>query len=322
MIFTPGSSGYVPAVPNTTPHTDSVRYWVILSITLSITGIMYLSVEEGYGGVIPQLFYFPILYATYFYPDRGIWVALACAAAYLIVTAPLRALDDPFILGSIAFQAILFPALALVAASIIRRQGLRRFVILEDDSGAVEALIRGGENNHVEFKLKSLWSSDLTNDEIAQSDSGDVKRYRNNASKFIVARAIAGFLNTGGGDLLIGIEEDRIKNSIRIAGLDEDYQKMHTEDRNPDGYRRMIIESVVRKFLPEIFDVAGRFLHLSFPIVSGKAICHIHISPSDKPVFVHAGNEEIFFIRTDASTRPITGKALSDYILDRFARQG
>ena len=314
-------SGYPSSVPVTNPPSDRVRWGVIACLIASISGIMFLTAGEGYGMVIPQLFYFPILYATYFYPDRGIWAGLASAAAYLAITAP-HIVPDPFILGGIAFQAIVFPALALVAAAIMRRQGLRRFVILEDDSGIVQALIREGENNHVEFKLKSLWSSDLTNEEIAASDSGDVRKYRNNASKFIIARAIAGFLNTGGGDLLIGIDENRLSNSIRIAGLTEDYQKMHTEDRNPDGYRRMIIESIVRKFLPEIFDVAGRYLHLSFPIVSGKTICHIHISPADKPVFVNAGNEEIFFIRTDASTRPIAGKALSDYILERFARQG
>ncbi len=321
MQSSPGLSGFAFLPLHRGSHTDRVRFWVIASITISITGITYLSVGEGYGSVVPQLFYFPILYATYFYPDRGIWVAAACAAAYLTITASFI-IPDPFIIGGVIFQTLLFPGIALGAAYIIRRQGQRRFIILEDESTATQALIRGGENDHVEFKLKSLWSSDLTKEEIVESNSSEVKKYRHNASKFIIARAMAGFLNTTGGDLLIGIEEDRINNSIRIAGLEDDYAKLHEEDRNPDGYRRMIIESIVHKFLPEIFDTASRFLHISFPLVSGKTICHVHISPAEKPVLVNAGNDEILFIRTDATTRPISGQNLTDYILERFSKQG
>ena len=57
-------------------QTDLVRFVVIGAITLSITGITYLSTAAGYGAIIPQLFYFPILYTTYFYPGRGIYVGL------------------------------------------------------------------------------------------------------------------------------------------------------------------------------------------------------------------------------------------------------
>jgi hypothetical protein len=45
----------------------------------------------------------------------------------------------------------------------------------------------------------------------------------------------------------------------------------------------------------------------------------MHITPADKPVFVDIENEELFFIRVDASTRAITGKALTQYILTRFS---
>jgi len=299
---------------------DLVRFWVIVSITISIIGITYLSMAAGYGAIVPQLFYFPILYTTYFYPDRGAYVAGTCAAAYLIIAVSFLA-PDPFVIGGVAFQALLFIGIAIGSGYIVRQQGERRFIILEDESGAINTMIRGGEDDHVEFKLSALWSTDLTKEEIAASDSGEVRKYRHSASKFIIARALAGFLNTDGGDLLIGIEEDRIENSIRIAGLENDYKKMHEEDRNPDGYRRMIIESVIRKYLPEIFDTASRFLHISFPIVSGKTICHIHVAPAEKPVIIDTGSEELFFIRTDASTRPIVGRTLTHYILTRFRRE-
>ena len=88
-----------------------------------------------------------------------------------------------------------------------------------------------------------MWSADLTREEILATESSEIRKYRNNASKFIIARSIAGFLNTDGGDLIIGIQEDRIKNSIQAVGIEEDYSKLQEKDRNPDGYRRMIVDS-------------------------------------------------------------------------------
>lgn len=319
MIPYSGVPGFGGQRASPTRHTDLVRFWVIVSITISIIGITYIAMAEGYGAVVPQLFYFPILYTSYFYPARGIYVGGCCAAAYLIIAASFIG-HDMVVVSGVLFQTLLFLGIAAGSAWVVHRQGERRFILIEDEPGAIHAMIRGGESDHVEFKRRALWSTDLTKEEIAASESGELRRYRNNASKFIVARALAGFLNTDGGDLLIGVWEDRINNSIQITGIEDDYPKLHEEDRNPDGYRRMIVEAIVRKYLPDIFDMESRFLQISFPLVSGRTLCHIHISPAEKPVFVNTGSEEIFFIRTDASTRPISGKSLTDYILARFTR--
>ena len=147
-----------------------------------------------------------------------------------------------------------------------------------------------------------------------------MRKYRTNASKFIIARSIAGFLNSSGGDLVIGIEEDRINNVIRVVGIEDDYSRLLEKDRNPDGYRRMLIDSVIRRYIPEIYETASRLIHITFPVLSEKTLCHVHILPTDKPVFVDTGNEEFFFIRVDASTRNISGKTLTSYILTRFRK--
>jgi len=298
---------------------DAVRFWVIASITASIIGITYISMARGYGAIVPQLFYFPILYTTYFYPNRGLYVGGACACAYLLIAAPFVA-PDPIIVGGVIFQAILFLCIAAGSGYVMQQQASKWALPLKDESVALETLIRNGENDRVEFKRLALWSATLSKEEIEAVDSPELRKYRNNASRFIIARAIAGFLNSGGGDLFIGIDEDRLNCRITFSGIDPDYAQLHEEDRNPDGYRRMIIDSVIRRYLPEVFDTVSMFFHISFPVVSDKTLCHIHILPSDKPVFVSTGNEEIFFIRTDASTRPITGKTLTHYILKRFGK--
>jgi hypothetical protein len=299
-------------------HTDLVRFWVIVSFTVSIIGITYISMAEGYGSIVPQLFYFPILYSTYFYPSRGVYVAGSCACAYLLESAFFLT-RNPVVVGSMIVQALLFIGIALGFSYVLRRRESFQIMVPKDDAGAVQAMIATGENDRVEFKFQTLWSTRLTKEEADTSESPEVRKYRTNASKLIIARSVAGFLNTSGGDLIIGVREDRVKNMIQIVGIEDDYSRLQETDRNPDGYRRMLIDSVIRRYIPEVYESMSRFIHITFPVVSGKTLCHVHITPADKPVFVDTGNEEFFFIRVDASTRNITGKTLTRYILTRFS---
>ena len=80
-------TGYGDSLKSSLSHTDLVRFWVILSFIISIIGIAYISMSMGYGTIVPQLFYFPILYTAYFYPDRGMYVACSCGVAYSFVAA-------------------------------------------------------------------------------------------------------------------------------------------------------------------------------------------------------------------------------------------
>jgi hypothetical protein len=299
-------------------HTDLVRFWVIFSFIISIIGIAYISMSMGYGTLVPQLFYFPILYTAYFYPDRGLYVACSCGVAYAFVAAFFIVPELSAVVGIIV-QVLLFVGIAAGSLLVLKKREIVSPVLPEDDTKSMQAMIDTGENDRIEFKNLSLWSTGLSQEEILASDSAEIRKYRNNASKFIIARSIAGFLNTDGGDLIIGVQEDRMHNITRITGIGDDYHKLQEKDRNPDGYRRMIVDSVVQKYLPEVIDTVSRNVHISFPFLSGKTLCHIHVTPSDKPVFVTAGNEELLFIRVDASTRSITGKTLTNYILTRFA---
>jgi hypothetical protein len=313
-----GMTGYANPLQVHWSHTDLVRFWVIVAFIVSIIGIAYVSMSAGFGTIVPQLFYIPIIYTAYFYPDRSMYVACCCGVAYSFVAA-FFVVPELYAVAGILFQALLFVVIAAAAAIVLKHRETSTPAPPEDDAEAIRTMFKTGENNHIEFKLQSLWSADLTREEILATESSEIRKYRNNASKFIIARSIAGFLNTDGGDLIIGVEEDRMKNSIHAVGIEEDFSKLQEKDRNPDGYRRMIVDSIIQKYLPEIFNTASRFIHLSFPSLSGRMLCHIHVKPADKPVFVSIGNEELFFIRIDASTRSLTGKVLTQYILTRFS---
>jgi hypothetical protein len=314
-----GLSGFIDLHPSRIQETDLVRFWVITSITLSIAGVTFVAMAAGYGTIVPQLFYFPILYTACFYPGRSMYVACSCAAIYLLIAASFPFRNPLFILG-IVVQSLLFIGMAAGAGIVLRNRTDRPFAEPVDETGSIQAMIRTGECDHVEFKLRALWSVNLTKEEILASDSAEVRKYRSNASKLIVARSIAGFLNTEGGELLIGVREDRLTNTTEIVGIEQDYPLLQELDRNPDGYRRMIVDAVVRKYLPEIYASASRYIHITFPVIGDVKLCHLHITPAEKPVFVDTGGEEHFFIRIDASTRALTGKAMTRYILTRFSK--
>ena len=96
-------------------HSDLVRFIVIVSLTLSSILITALSLARNAGAIYPQLFYFPILYATYFYPKRGIILAGLCGVVYECLVY-FSLFPDTLALWSATGQAILFICVALAVA--------------------------------------------------------------------------------------------------------------------------------------------------------------------------------------------------------------
>ncbi len=73
---------------------------------------------------------------------------------------------------------------------------------LEND---FKELISRGENESVEYKSTILWSKDYSQEQIIESKSKELNLFGKETSKIIIARTIAGFLNTEGGNLIVGI---------------------------------------------------------------------------------------------------------------------
>ncbi len=67
-------------------HTDIVRVFVIISLSLSCILITALSLERQVQFIYTQLFYFPIIYATYFYPRKGLYLAGVCALVFELLS--------------------------------------------------------------------------------------------------------------------------------------------------------------------------------------------------------------------------------------------
>jgi len=185
------------------------------------------------------------------------------------------------------------------------------------DEERFRLLIAKGEHGSIEFKSSALWSARYTKEEIESSQEKDIRKYGKNTSKIIIAKTIAGFLNTHGGNLVIGIKENKNGNMDEIVGIEGEYSKL--KDPCPDGYRRMIIDDVIKNyFAPEIFNNFSKYLSISFPLFDNKTLCWLQMVKSDVPVFLDVLHEDLFFIRVDAETRRISGRQMSDYLLKKF----
>jgi PAS domain S-box-containing protein len=101
-------------------HTDIVRFWVIVSSILCSILITSLAFARQVETIFPQLFYFPILYATYFFRKRGIFIAGICAVAFQSI-AYYYLFPDTIKLGYSTGQAIFFILISVVVAYFLER---------------------------------------------------------------------------------------------------------------------------------------------------------------------------------------------------------
>nr|WP_321353053.1 PAS domain-containing sensor histidine kinase [uncultured Methanoregula sp.] len=111
---------YVAIAGKRISHTDIVRLFVIASLTISCIFITSISLSLRVETIYSQLFYFPILYATYFFPRRGLYLAGFCAVVYEIL-AYVYIFPDVGALLITTGQAILFICIAGVVSYFIEK---------------------------------------------------------------------------------------------------------------------------------------------------------------------------------------------------------
>lgn len=190
----------------------------------------------------------------------------------------------------------------------------------------MEKLIKNGENLNVEFKSSCLWSLNFSDQEIKQTKSYDLHTFKQKASKVIIARSIAAFLNSEGGSLIIGVKEkkgenDKINHDFEIIGVQDEFKKL--KDPNIDGYKRMIMDEILRSYFPsKIYNHLNDYISMDFVEFNSdgenKILCFLKIKKSDIKVFLDLTGRKIFMIRTDTENRMLEGEELVDYCMKRF----
>ena len=152
----------------------------------------------------------------------------------------------------------------------------------------IEELILGGESDRVEFK--STLRYDIRANTI------------NKKLEYVIAKTIAAFLNSAGGDLLIGIDDNQ-----NALGLESDIETF--SKKNIDGFELHLI-GVISKY---IGGSQSTHIKITYPEYDGKKICRVTIARSSKPVFTTFEGREEFFIRTGCSSQPLSRDEQSKY---------
>jgi len=150
-------------------------------------------------------------------------------------------------------------------------------------------LIRKGESKKLEFK-----STLRVNLYTKKPD----KKIEHSTLKTIVA-----FMNTTGGTLLVGVEDDG-----NILGIEKD--KFSNEDKFLLHFKSLLKDQIGLEFDPLIdFEICKS---------NGKNVLIVDCKPSNKPVFLKDNNGEKFYIRTNPASDLLEGSKLIEYINRRF----
>ena len=166
--------------------------------------------------------------------------------------------------------------------------------IEEDYEEETEKLIMGGESYNVEFK-----STIRTNLQTGEKD----KRMEKAVLKSIVA-----FLNSDGGDLLVGVADDGEKIGVDIESFDNpDKMNLHISN--------LLSSQIGDEFIPFI-----KYRQLNYgkrEDGTDRIVVRFTCEPTSTPAFLKDGKVEIFFVRSGPSSVELTGNDLIKYVDNR-----
>ena len=153
----------------------------------------------------------------------------------------------------------------------------------------MEDIIRLGEHERSEFKASFRW---------------DTKRRQINKDlEKTIMKTITAFLNSDGGHLFIGVNDQGIP-----MGLENDFASLPKQDM--DGFENHFNNIFNQMIGPEF----RRLVKLSFNALGGKTICMVSVEPSHNPAYLKNANSEDFYIRTGNVTTPLKMSEVAAYL--------
>lgn len=165
----------------------------------------------------------------------------------------------------------------------------------------IESLIANGESDTVEFK-----STGRKNLHAGSRDP---------AIEWAVVKSIAAFLNTEGGELLIGIDD-----AGQPVGIREDYT--YVKGHNRDGWE-LWLGNLISTTLGKVQATA---ITPRYCTLHGETVAYIKLDPAPEPTFATPtkaanpskgnpghGDNKFFYVRTANATHELAGNDLLNY---------
>ena len=152
-----------------------------------------------------------------------------------------------------------------------------------------EKIIKGGENDYVEFKSSLRWDY----------EQGNV----NKLMEHIIAKTISAFMNSEGGKLFIGVSD-----TGETLGIEKDCVTL--KNKNKDGFLLQLTQ-VINQYLGKEFN---QYASIKIIQIKDKEICIVDVANSAMPVFLKNNDKEEFYIRASASSQPMSIREANEYI--------
>jgi type I restriction enzyme R subunit len=158
----------------------------------------------------------------------------------------------------------------------------------------VAEIIENDEDFAVEFKSTARW--DLRENQP------------NKAMEDAVVKTVAGFLNTDGGTLLIGVGPDRT-----VLGLEHDYRRV--QPPNGDGFVNWLTTHLTNA----LGHTAVMRTRARITVHAGHEICRLDVARSPQPVWAATSKDlRVFYVRMNNSTRVMPNAEIWGYVRERW----
>ena len=173
----------------------------------------------------------------------------------------------------------------------LEERKLRRFTTTIQPIGdlrPIPELIAQGESDRLEFKSTLQW---------------DVRQNQENKKlQYSSLKTIAAFLNTEGGVLMIGVEDNG-----DLYGLEKDIQCL--KNGSLDKFERHLVQlienNIGKRFIPSI--------KIRLTNLEDKNICAVYIQKANQKAFLKSDKGTEFYIRTGNASRSLNVPDIYDY---------
>jgi membrane protein YdbS with pleckstrin-like domain len=157
----------------------------------------------------------------------------------------------------------------------------------------INRLLEKAEHEQLEFK------SSFRFDHKTNNVNRDLER--------MVMKTIAAFLNSKGGHIIIGVDDE--KKPVGLAG---DYKTLSKE--NSDAFQNHFTNIFNNMIGPEF----RHLVNVSFHGPNESEICVVQTIASKRPVYLKSEGNEYFYIRTGNATTPLKLSEVENYSRTRF----
>ena len=170
----------------------------------------------------------------------------------------------------------------------------------------VRSIIAAGEGPQVEFKASMRFPRDLKPE--LQANTEAIARLKARLEKEVV-KTIAAFLNSNGGTLLVGVEDNG-----SVVGIEDDFTTFKPGEQDADQWQLNLKQKVMNTLGTEVW----ARLHLTLEQIGGRTVAKVVCPHRTCETWLRDGPREEFCIRAASSSEPLSPSRAARYIQEHW----